>query len=427
MKSTVMTLSPAKKDIEFELAVDEVVPAYTAIIDRFAQRVKLPGFRSGHAPREMITRMFLDDLRSALIDELAPRALGEGLKTHGINPVSVPIIHDIEFEDDKPLRFKAALEVWPEFELPEYRKIQVEKVKAAVEDKELDEALDQLRQKAGEYVPVAGRGVADGDYVVVEWKGRDLGSKRLLPTEKAVVLAGHPSNEKVLNENLIGLKTGAEREFEIDHPAEHPNKKVAGKRILYRMKVQDIKERKLPELNDDLAKSVGEGDTLAELRERLRTEILRSRERAAQNEMAERILKTLSEKLTLELPESLVEVESQSILKRRFGVSAEQVNKSLPPEQLAELQTRTLGQARQSLINHLLLDRIAQKEKLSVTEDELVEELKTLAQANRVPLARLRESLEKEGRLDEVRETLVLRKAIDFLVNAAIIKESPLP
>ena len=426
MKSTVITLSPAKKDIEFELAVDEVAPAYAAIIDRFAQRVKLPGFRSGHAPREMIIRMFPDDLRSALIDELAPRALGEGLKTNGINPVSVPIIHDIEFEDDKPLRFKAALEVWPEFELPEYRKIQVEKVRAAVEDKELDEALDQLRQKAGEYVPVEGRGVADGDYVVVEWKGRDLKSKRLLPTEKAVVLTGHPSNEKVLNENLIGLKTGEEREFEIDHPAEQPNKKVAGKRILYRMKVQDIKERKLPELNDDLAKSLGEGDTLAELRERLRTEILRSRERAARNEMAERILKTLSEKLTLELPESLVEVESQSILKRRFGVSAEQVNKSLPPEQLAELQTRTLGQARQSLISHLLLDRIAQKENLTVTEDELVEELKTLAQANRVPLARLRESLEKEGRLDEVRETLVLRKAIDFLVNAAIIKESPL-
>ena len=126
MKSTVITLSPAKKDIEFELSVDEVAPAYAAIIDRFAQRVSLPGFRSGHAPREMIIRMFPDDLRSALIDELAPRALGEGLKTNGINPVSVPIIHDIEFEDDKPLRFKAALEVWPEFELPEYRKIQVE-------------------------------------------------------------------------------------------------------------------------------------------------------------------------------------------------------------------------------------------------------------------------------------------------------------
>ena len=427
MKSTVITLSPAKKDIEFELSVDEVAPAYAAIIDRFAQRVKLPGFRSGHAPREMIIRMFPDDLRSALIDDLAPRALGEGLKTHGINPVSVPVIHDISFEDDKPLRFKAALEVWPEFELPEYRKIQVEKVKSEVEDKELDEALDQLRQKAGEYVPVEGRGVADGDYVVVEWKGRDLKSKRLLPTEKAVVLAGHPRNEKVLNENLISLKAGEEREFEIDHPPDHANKKVAGKRILYRMKVQDIKERKLPELNDDLAKSLGEGDTLADLRKRLRAEILRSRERAARNEMAERILKTLSEKLTLELPESLVEVESQSILKRRFGVSAEQVSKSLAPEQLAELQTQTLGQARQSLTNHLLLDRIAQKEKLTVAEDELVEELKNLAQANRVALARLRESLEKEGRLEEVRETLVLRKAIDFLVNAAIIKESPLP
>jgi len=422
MKSTVTTISPAKKDLDFELGAEEVGPAYEKIIDGYARRIKVPGFRAGHAPRDMIKSLFPDELRNALIDEMAPRALAESLKTHGLNPVTVPVIHDIEFEEERPLRFKAAIEVWPEFDLPEYRKVKVTKVEAKVEDKEIDEALEQLRQKSAEYVPVEDRGVADGDYVVVEWKGRDLSSKRLLPTEKAVVLAGHQENEKILNENLPGAKPGEEREFQIDHPADHANKKIAGKSILYTMTVQSIMSKKLPEVNDDLAKSIGEGDTLAELRERLRQEILRSREKAARNAMAEEILKTLSESLKIELPEGLIERETESLIRRRFGVPAEDVEKSLTPEALAELRTQVRIQARRTVLNHLLLSQVAQKENLSVSEEDLTEELKSLAQANRVPLARLRENLEKDDRLDEVRETLVLRKAIDFLVNEAIME-----
>lgn len=422
MKSTVTTLSSAKKDLDFELGTEEVDPAYEKIIDGYARRVKVPGFRAGHAPRDMIKRLFPDELRSALIDEIAPRALAESLKTHGLNPVTVPVIHDIEFEEQKPLRFKAMIEVWPEFDLPEYRKVKVTRVEAKVEDKEIDEALEQLRQKSAEYVPVEDRGVADGDYVVVEWKGRDPAAKRLLPTEKAVVLAGHQENEKILNENLLGAKPGEEREFQIDHPADHANKKIAGKSILYKLKVQSIKAKKVPEINDDLAKSVGEGDTLAELRERLRQEILGSREKAARNAMAEEILKTLSEGLKIELPEGLVEREAESLIRRRFGVPAEEVERSLAPEALAALQAQIRDQARKTLFNHVLLSRIAKKENLSVADEEMTEELKSLAQANRVPLAKLRENLEKDDRLDEVRETLLLRKAIDFLVNEAIMR-----
>ncbi len=422
MKSTITTLSPAKKDMDIELAADEVGPAYEKIVENYARRIKVAGFRAGHAPRDMIKRMFPDDLLSALIDELAPAALGDGLKIHELNPVSLPVIHDIRFEEGQALRFKATIETWPEFELPEYRKIKVRKVEVSVEEAEIDRALDELRQKSAEYVPAEGRGVAEGDYVVVEWKGREVKSKRLLPTERAVVLAGHAENEQKLNENLQGLKPEEEREFQIDHPAGHSNKKVAGKSILYRMKVLNIKEKKLPELNDDLAKSVGEVETLAELRDRLRQEILRSREKAARNKMAEDILQTLSENLNLELPDSLAESEYDSLIKRRFGVSAGHIEKKLPPEALAEVQTETRARARRSLLNHLLLSKIAQKEGFSASEAELTEELKTLALSNRVPLARLRESLEKEGRLDEVRETLTLRQAIDFLVNEAIIK-----
>ena len=422
MKSTVTTLSPSKKDIEFELGADEAGPVFEKSVDDYARRAKIPGFRAGKAPRDMIKRLFPDELKNALIDEIAPKALADELRGQGINPVSVPVIHDIQFEEGGPLRFKAYVETWPEFDLPAYRKIKVDKVEAKVEDAEIEHTLEDLRQKAVEYVPVEGRGVADGDYVVVEWKGRDLKTKRLMPTERAVVLAGHPENEKVLNDNLLGLQPEEEREFQIDHPADASNKKVAGKSILYRMKVVNIKERKLPELNDDLVKVAGESGTLDDLRARIRAEILKNRERAARNEMAEAILKRIAEGLNVELPESVVSRETESIIHRRFRVPAEQVEKALPAEKWAEVKAQTEAQARQSVLNHVLLSRIAEKERLTVSEDELTEELKSLAQANRVPLARLRENLEKEGHLDEVRETLTLRKAIDFLVGEAIIE-----
>jgi trigger factor len=366
--------------------------------------------------------MFPEDLRQSLVDKLAPPALGKALKTHGLDPVSVPVVHDVQFAEGGPLKFKAYLETWPEFDLPEYRRVRIKKVEAKVEEPEVDQALEELRQKAAEYVPVEGRGVAEGDYVVVEWKGRDLKTRRLLPTERAVVLAGHPDNEKTLNENLIGLREGEEREFALDHPAGHANKKVAGRNILYRMKVLNIKAKRLPELGDDLAKSLGETGTLAELRERLRREILRSRERAARTEMAEEVLQQLSDGLEIELPESLLEREYRSLLQRQFGARTEEVEKAPATEALTRVRAETRDRARRNLRNHLLLTRIARKEGFSVTEGELTDELKALAQANRVPLARLRESLDKEGRLDEVRETLVLRRTIDFLVKEAIIE-----
>ena len=421
MKSTITTLSPAKRELDIELAAEAVGPAFDKIVESYGRRVKVAGFRAGHAPRDMIKRMFPEELRSALLDELAPAALGESLKEHGLHPVTVPVLHDIQFEEGQPLRFKAVIETWPDFELPEYRKLKLKKVEAGVEEAEVERALGELRQKAAEYVPVEGRGAAEGDYVVVEWKGRELKSKRLLPTERAVVMAGHAENEPKLNENLAGLKPGEEREFQIDHPADHSSRKVAGKSILYRMKVLNIKEKKLPELSDDLAKSVGEVETLAELKDRIRTEIMKSREKAARNEMAEEALTSLSKSLNLELPESLAEAEYQSLLRRRFGASVEEIEAKLPAEAWNEIMTETRAKARRNLLNHLILSKIAKKERISVSEEELDEELKSTAAAGRVPLARLRDSLEKEGRLDEVRETLALRKAIDFLVNEAII------
>ncbi|MGB7294931.1 MAG: trigger factor [Candidatus Aminicenantales bacterium] len=415
--SQVRALSPSRRELEIEISAEEVAKEWEKTLLEYASRARLDGFRRGKAPREMVQRLFYADIKDAVIETLAPRALRECLQTESIHPVGTPLIKDVVFKEGEPLRFKAAVEILPDFELPAYKKIRVQKKEVKVEEEDVDRSLEELRQRSAEYVPVEGRGVVDGDYVVVEWKGRDLKTKRWLPTEKILVLAGHPENEKALNENLIGLKPGEPRTFAISYPPEHAQKKMAGRSIEYDLKVVSVKEKRVPEMNDEWAKDLGEYDNLAALRSRIRQELEKSREDEARREMGDEIVKNLVEKLQLELPQSLIEQEAASSLQSW----AAQLPADLPPEQVENLRQRARSQAEHNLKRGLLLQRIAGQENLAVSDEEIEVEVKEMAKRNNVPLAQLVERINQEGRREDVRNTLRLRRAIDFLLQNAVI------
>ncbi len=415
--SRVTSPSPSRRELEIEVAAEEVAREWEKGLAEYASRARLDGFRRGKAPRDMVKRLFYLDIKDAVIESLAPRALRESLRSENITPVGTPVIKEVVFKEGEPFRFKAEVEVLPDFEIPAYKKVRVQKKEVKVEEADIDRSLEELRQRSAEYVPVEGRGVAEGDYVVVEWKGRDLQTKRWLPTEKVLVLAGHPDNEKALNENLAGLKTGEAGKFVISYPPEHAQKKLAGRSIEYDLKVVSIKEKKVPEMNDEWAKDLGEYDSLAALKERMRQELQKSREEATRREMGDEIVKTLVESLQLELPQSLVEDEAASILQ---GWAA-QLPAELPPDQVEDLRKRARGQAERNLKSGLLLQRIAGQEKLSVSDEEIEEEVKAMAKRNGVPLAQLVERISQEGKREDIRTNLRLRKAIDFLLENAVL------
>lgn len=415
--SRVTSPSPSRRELEVEVAAEEVAKEWEKAFLEYTSRARLDGFRRGKAPRDMVKRLFYQDIKDAVIESLAPRALRESLRAEKITPVGTPVIKEVVFKEGEPFRFKAAVEVLPDFELPSYKKIRMQKKEVKVEEEDIDRSLEELRQRSAEYVPVEGRGVADGDYVVVEWKGRDLQTKRWLPTEKVLVLAGHPDNEKALNENLAGLKNGEARKFVISYPPEHAQKRVAGRSIEYDLKVVSIKEKKVPEMNDEWAKDLGEYDDLAVLKARMRQELEKSREDAARREMGDEIVKTLVDQLQLELPQGLVEDEAVSVLK---GWAA-QLPANLPPDQVEDLRRKARGQAERNLKSGLLLQRIAGQEKLAVSDEEIEEEVKAMARKNNVPLAQLIERISQEGRREDIRNNLRLRKAIDFLLENAVI------
>lgn len=419
MKSSLKEISQCKREIEVELDAQEVGEELQRIVRQFSSRAKIHGFRPGKAPKELVKQMYFPEIKNSLLDSLVPKALAEELKTNNVKPINVPVIKDLQFKEGECLRFKSYFEVWPNFELPAYKKIRVKKKEVLVTDEEVNQSLRGLQQNSAEYIPIEGRGVVEGDYVVTEIKGRDLRSKKFLPTEKVVVLAGNPENEKILNENLIGLRVEDESTFVLNYDKDYQNKKLAGKEIKYTLKVISIKERKLPEINDDFAKDLGEYESLEDLKKKVTEQILISKENIVKNEMAAELIEKISDKLTIELPESLVEHENMSILKERLEQLPRQ---ELTKEKVEALKVEGKKQAEKNLKNHIILQKIAGAEGIKVSEEDEDQELRAIAKANNIPLARVVDSINREGRKEELRNSILMKKTVDFLVKQAIIE-----
>ena len=418
-QSRLNDLGPSRKEIELEIPDEEFRQEYEKILGEYVAKAKLDGFRKGHAPRERVKALFDHEIEHDVYDSLIPRVLEEELRGLRLNPVSVPVLKDLKHEPGQPLRCTASFEVLPQFELPDYRAIRIKKRSTELAKEEVDKAMEEIRSRAAEYVPVAGRGVADGDYAVVEMQGRDKKTRRLLPVEKAVVLAGHADNEPALNEKIMGMMPGEERTFEVAYPKEHPNRRVAGKEIVYGLKVRELKEKKLPALDDEFAKSLGVPDGLLALVAKVRQELQEGKERAARNETASDVLAAVAEKVALELPESVVEEETLAVLRRLLQAYGD---RRIAPEALEALKTEARRQAVDHLRNHLILEKIAQKEGLAVGEEEIQEEIRNLAKANNIPEATLVDMIRRDQhRREELAESLLFRKAVDFLVKTAII------
>lgn len=251
----------------------------------------------------------------------------------------------------------------------------------------------------------------DGDYVVAEVKGIDLKTKRMLPSEKGVILAGEAANEEILNKNLLGLRPGEVRNFTVDFDKNHKNKKLAGKKVEYNLKVISIKEKKIPKANDEFAKDLGEFSDLKDLKEKIKKEIMASKEKEAKKDMAEEIIKKIAEKMNMDLPEALVEQEYRVVLQRLLSSYPQRDAKE---GNLEHLKTEAKRIAEQSLKNHFILTKIAELEGLEVTDEQIHEKLKEIAKANNLPLAKVIENANKEGKREELRKAFSLRRQLTF-------------
>jgi len=415
-------LSDCQREMEVTVSEDKVNKEYQKALSHFVGRAKIKGFRKGKAPINLVKQMYQDDIKSAVINNLAPKAINKALMDKKISPAASPVITDLDFQEDKPLKMKVMYEVWPEFELPKYKNIKVKKESKSVSAKDVDKSLKDLQEKSAKYKPVEKRGVQKDDYVLAEIKGMDLDTKKMLPTEKTVVLAGHPDNEESLNKTMMGMKPGEEKEFKVSYKKDHKNKRLAGKNIEYTLKILSIKEKSLPELNDEFAKNFGEFKDLGSLKKEIKKELSSAKENLSKQNLTEKIMNKISDKVKFDLPESVVEQETKSNIQKSMS-SGPKNQQSLSPEQEEQLKKEAHERAKKTIKNHLILTKIAEKENLEISDEELEEEYKSLAKSNNVPLAKIKEYMNQEGRKEDLKQSLILRKTIDFLVDNAKIEK----
>jgi trigger factor len=419
MKTQLKDISETKKEIELEISSENARSAHQKALQQYASGAKIKGFRKGKVPDDIILRMYQSEIREAVINALVPNAVNEEIKSYNFKVASIPRITDLQYDEGGPIKVKAEIEIWPDFKMPDYKKIKLKKKKISVTENDVTDALTDIQTRSVQYIPTEERGVVDGDYVVVEIKGQDVETKRFLPTEKSVVLANHPDNEKQLNEHLLGLRINEETHFTIDYKKDHTNKKLAGKTVDYKVKILSIKEKKLPEINDDFAKDLGEFENIEDLKEKIKGELKKDKEEAQKRYLADELMKEISDNVKITLPDTMIEQEAISIIKRQMSTAPK---KDLKEEDLKKMNEEAKIKAQQNIKNHLILTEVAKMEKLEVLEKEFQDELKSIAMANRVTYEQVLDHINKEGTKEDIMNNLLMRKTVDFLMNKVILE-----
>ena len=412
------TSSATKREIQVEVPAEEVTRETDSLIQKYQKLARLPGFRRGHVPASIIRQRFAEDLKSEVVEALVPRHFRRETEKLGVLPVSQPRVSDLHIHEGEPLRFKASFEVMPEIKVEGYKELRADKPSITVTDEEVQESLESLREQHATFTPVEGRALADGDYAQASLDGKPKeGEGKPVHMDDILVEIAGKNTMPEFTENLRGANPGDERSFDVRYPEDFSDERLRGKTFAYKVKIIAIKQKSLPELNDDFAKELGEFKTLDEVRQKIREGMEQDRLREAEREAKDKLLGELVRRNEFEIPEALVDRQIDVRLDRGLRALASQGMKSEDMKKLdfARLRAGQRDQALQEVKASLLLEKIADEESIAVGDEEIDREIEALAkQTNQAPDA-IRARLTRDGALDRIRNRIRNEKALDFL------------
>jgi trigger factor len=421
MKADLVDVNETRKNLKIEIPSDVVDRQIERVTRSYSQRARVPGFRPGKAPSRVIKLRFKEQILSDVAHELVPRAVDEALRERGVEPVDTPDVHDVSVEEGQALTFTASFDTLPSFDVGDYSTLALRQRSGHVEDEAVSQALERLRLRAARFEPVEDRAIVDTDFVVVDLERTDAAGKTEKRQEVTVELGGK-ANPPGFDQQLLGLVGGATKAFSIQYPSDYPIGELAGTSVSYTVTVKGIKRRVLPELDDELAKDLGEFETFEALRARVREDLEHEARHLAAQETRGDLMKQLAARVPYEMPASLIERE----LDRRIEDFARRlVEQRIDPRQAgidwnAFRDSQRLV-AREAVAGALVLDEVARREHLDVTEAEADQEIARYAERNGRAVAAVRAALEKEGGLSTVYAGLRRDKAVDFLMARATI------
>jgi len=426
MKTEFADVNETRKNVRVEIPSDVVSAEIDRVALAYSRKVRVPGFRPGKAPARVIKQRYKDQILHDVAQDLIPRAVDDALRERGMEAVDTPDIRDVSVEDGRPRTFTASFDTVPPFEPGDYSTLALRRPSSRVDEDAVDQALQRLRDRAARFEPVEGRGVEAGDIVVVDLEGGLSGEspeeQDARPRNDVTIELGAKANPPGFDDQLLGLEAGATKTFTIHHPSDYAIAELAGTDVAYTVKVKGLKRRIRPELDDEFAKDLGEFDTLAELRARVREDLEHQARHKAEGEVRADLMKQLSLRVPFEVPPSLLERE----IDRRIEDFAHRlIEQNIDPRQAGidwtafrESQRDT---AREAVAGAIVLDEVARREQLDVTEEEIEREIGRYAERSGRAPAAVRAGLEKEGGLSRVAAGLRREKSIDFLLARATI------
>jgi trigger factor len=411
-----------KREISVEIPADEVARETETIVQKYQKVARLPGFRTGHVPASIIKQRFKEDLKSDVVEALVPRYFRKEAEKLGLIPVSQPQVTDLHIHDGEPLRFKATFEIMPEIVVEGYKELRADHPEIVVKDEEVEDALNNVREQHATFTSVEGSPLAEGDFAQASMDGKpkeDDGTAQPVHMDEVLIEIGGKNTVPEFTENLRGANAGDEKEFEVVYPEDTADKRLAGKTFVYTVKIQAIKQKTLPGLDDEFAKQLGEFTSLEQVRKQIRENMHAERKHDAERQAKDKLVAELVKRNEFEVPESLIERQIDLRLERGLRALAAQGMKmeDLKKMDLPRLRAGQRDQAVQDVKSSLLLERVAELEKIETGEDELNHEIEALAQQSKQTAEAIRARLTQDGGLDRIRNRIRSEKTLDFLYH----------
>ncbi|HVN22070.1 MAG TPA: trigger factor, partial [Dongiaceae bacterium] len=411
-----------KREISVEIPAEEVTRETDNLIAKYQKVARLPGFRSGHVPPSIIRQRFKEDLKSDVVEALVPKYFRIETEKLGMVPVSQPRVTDLHIHDGEPLRFKATFEIMPEIKVEGYKELRAEHPQIEVKDEEVEEALNNIREQHATFTTIEGSALGEGDFAQASMDGRpkDADDKtKPVHMDEVLIEIGGKNTVPEFSANLRGASAGETREFEVVYPEDTNDKRLAGKTFIYTVKVHVVKQKNLPELNDEFAKELGEFTDLDQVRKQIRENMIAERQHTAEREAKDKLVSELVRRNDFEVPESLVDRQIDLRLERGLRALAAQGMKmeDIKKMDLPRLRAGQRDQAVQDVKSSLLLDRIAELENIEVSDEELNKELDVLAKQTKQSPDAVRTRLTQDGGLDRIRNRIRSEKTLEFLYH----------
>ena len=424
--------------LRIELPSDEVSKEWDAIANSFARLAKIPGYRPGKAPRAVVDKRFRKEIQEELTKKLVSKSYHEAIEQEQLRVASLTNIEDIQFGEDKSMRFRATVVTAPEFDLPDYKNIPVQLPDTKVSDAEVEAALERLRDQAADFVDVTGRGLQMSDFAVLDFEG-SIDTKPIseIAPETSKNLQGgkkfwlHMAPDNFLPkfcQQLVAQEPGETRLVIVNFPDDFPVKQLAGKKADYAVTLREIKEKILAPVDDVLAAKLIPGKTLVELRQMIEHDVEHAKEHDVERAKESQIMKYLHERIQFEVPPALLQNETRRALAELVQRNRERgITDEMLKEKEKELIDGAAGLAAHRLKTNFILHRIAEREKIQVTKEDVDRQIRQEAARYDVSPEKMRKELRQQDALDDIADQILLGKTLDFLKANVSVEQSEKP